>query len=139
MSKTKQFRICAICGEPAAMSELTSDGLCPETAKAPALTPSCTTLPATVRLSPRPRNNANADVLNPNVRILYLIRPWHRIKASPAVSHQGNRKDRTNQQQGPKFRGIDDVMNELHSLFAAMRSLSFMLSTLLRSFSGRMV
>lgn len=28
-------------------------------------------------------------------------------------------KDRTNQQQGFKFRGIDDVMNELHSLFAA--------------------
>ena len=26
-------------------------------------------------------------------------------------------KDRTNQQQGFKFRGIDDVMNELHSLF----------------------
>ena len=28
-------------------------------------------------------------------------------------------KDRTNHQQGFKFRGIDDVMNELHSLFAA--------------------
>jgi hypothetical protein len=27
-------------------------------------------------------------------------------------------KERTNQQQGFKFRGIDDVMNELHSLFA---------------------
>lgn len=27
-------------------------------------------------------------------------------------------KDKTNQQQGFKFRGIDDVMNELHSLFA---------------------
>jgi hypothetical protein len=27
-------------------------------------------------------------------------------------------KNRTNQQQGFKFRGIDDVMNELHSLFA---------------------
>ena len=31
-------------------------------------------------------------------------------------------KDRTNQQQGFKFRGIDDVMNELHSLFAAKRN-----------------
>lgn len=28
-------------------------------------------------------------------------------------------KDRKNEQQGFKFRGIDDVMNELHSLFAA--------------------
>ena len=28
-------------------------------------------------------------------------------------------KSRTNQQQGFKFRGIDDVMNELHELFAA--------------------
>ena len=27
-------------------------------------------------------------------------------------------KDQTNKQQGFKFRGIDDVMNELHSLFA---------------------
>lgn len=30
-------------------------------------------------------------------------------------------KDRQNQQQGFKFRGIDDVMNELHALFAKHR------------------
>jgi hypothetical protein len=34
-------------------------------------------------------------------------------------------KDRTNQQQGFKFRGIDDVMNELHSLFAANEIIIF--------------
>jgi len=42
-------------------------------------------------------------------------------KAIAAVNKQIKAigKDRTNQQQGFKFRGIDDVMNELHSLFAA--------------------
>lgn len=42
-------------------------------------------------------------------------------KALAAVNKSINAigKDRTNQQQGFKYRGIDDVMNELHSLFAA--------------------
>ena len=64
MSKTKQFRICAICGEPAAMSELTSDGLCPncEGARLDAILHDITGNGKTITAAKR--NNANADVLN---------------------------------------------------------------------------
>ena len=62
MSKTKQFGICAICGEPVAMSELTADGLCPDCEGA--------RLDADFdevdgkRISAAKHNNANADVLS---------------------------------------------------------------------------
>lgn len=51
----------------------------------------------------------------------YIPAPPMIYKALAAVNKQIKAigKDRTNQQQGFKFRGIDDVMNELHSLFAA--------------------
>ena len=43
------------------------------------------------------------------------------FKALAAINKQVGaiEKSRKNEQQGFKFRGIDDVMNELHSLFAA--------------------
>ena len=64
MSKTKQFGICAICGEPAAMSELTADGLCPdcEGTRLDAIFHNITGNGKTITAAKR--NNANADVLN---------------------------------------------------------------------------
>ena len=51
----------------------------------------------------------------------YIPAPPMIYKALAAVNKliKAIGKDRTNQQQCFKFRGIDDVMNELHSLFAA--------------------
>lgn len=69
MSKKKQFGICAICGEPAAMSELTTDGLCPDCEGA-RLDAIFHNLDADFdeidgkRISTAKRNNANADVLS---------------------------------------------------------------------------
>ena len=67
MSKTKQFGICAICGEPAAMSELTTDGLCPdcEGARLDAIFHDADFDEIDgKRISTAKRNNANADVLS---------------------------------------------------------------------------
>lgn len=64
MSKTKQFGICAICGEPVAMNELTPDGLCPdcEGARLDADFDDITGNSKTITAAKH--NNANADVLN---------------------------------------------------------------------------
>ena len=64
MSKTKQFGICAICGEPAAMSELTADGLCPdcEGARLDVIFHDLTGYGKTITAAKR--NNANADVMS---------------------------------------------------------------------------
>ena len=64
MSKTKQFGICTICGEPSAMSELTADGLCQdcEGARLDAIFHDITGNGKTI--SAAKHNNANADVLN---------------------------------------------------------------------------
>ena len=71
MSKTKQIGICTICGEPAAMSELTADGLCPDCEGA-RLDAIFHNLDADFdditgngnSISAAKRNNANADVMN---------------------------------------------------------------------------
>ena len=62
MSKTKQFGICAICGEPSAMSELTADGLCPNCEGA-RLDADFDEIDSK-RISAAKHNNANADVLS---------------------------------------------------------------------------
>ena len=73
MSKTKQFGICAICGEPAAMSELTTDGLCPNCEGA-RLDADFDEIDGK-RISEAKHNNANADVLNQ--MFAYFIRYGH--------------------------------------------------------------
>lgn len=64
---------------------------------------------------------ADTITISPEATVTYVPAPPMIYKALAAVnkSIKAIGKDRTNQQQGFKFRGIDDVMNELHSLFAA--------------------
>ena len=58
-------------------------------------------------------------VFNSNPEYIPAPPMIHKALATVNKSIKAIGKDRTNQQQGFKFRGIDDVMNELHSLFAA--------------------
>jgi hypothetical protein len=53
---------------------------------------------------------------NPREPVLSVYKAINAVQAD--LSHQGIGKDRSNQQQGYKFRGIDDVYNALSPLLA---------------------